>query len=58
MSDATMPQLAKDRWMQLAQQLQDESDPQKIIDLAQQLVEEFDRTRSNATSIRHDRKAS
>jgi len=57
MSDATTP-LAKDRWMQLAQQLQEESDPQKIIDLAQQLVEEFDRTRSNAASIRHDRKAS
>ena len=44
--------------MQLAQQLQEESDPQKIIDLAQQLVEEFDRTRANATPIKYDRKAS
>ena len=47
-SDAALPRFAKGHWMQLAQRLQEESDPQKIIDLAQQLVEEFDRTGSNA----------
>lgn len=58
MSDATPPRLTQDRWKELAHQLQQESDPQRIIDLAQQLVEEFDRTRSSAGPAGVGRKVS
>jgi len=58
MSDATTPRFTQDRWKELAHQLQQESDPQRIIDLAQQLVEEFDRTRSAAAPAGVDRKVS
>jgi hypothetical protein len=39
------PQPNNERWRQLAQQLQEELDPERIIDLAQDLIEEFDRAR-------------
>jgi hypothetical protein len=58
MADATTPRATPDRWKELAQQLQQESDPQKIIDLAQQLVDEFDRTRSKPAPARIQRMAS
>jgi hypothetical protein len=58
MSDATTPRFTQDRWKELAQRLQQERDPQRIIDLAQQLVEEFDRARSTAASAGGDRKVS
>ena len=34
-----------ERWKQLAQQIEYERDPAKIVELAQQLIAEFDRAR-------------
>ena len=37
------PQSNDEHWQELAQQLVEESDPQRIIDLAHDLIEELDR---------------
>lgn len=50
MSDATEKQSTEERWKQLANQLVNETDPQRIIDLSKELTEEFDRKRDRKAS--------
>lgn len=41
----------KDEWRQVAQLMQEEIDPEKLMDLAQQLISEFDKHQSTASPI-------
>jgi hypothetical protein len=46
------PSNEDERWKQLAKQIESERDPIKVIELAQQLILEFDRCRPKAQGQR------